>query len=182
MFNKPARIPTLARHSFPPPPAQENASRQHFDTFRVHPTNRMPRSCLSSAILFVGKFEILERRMPVSDQLHIPPRIFFRDILRAIIGYIVPAVHRLNPRPTVMVKPFLPNVRSPHVFAVAPQRMSMTAIPPRILLQRVEIRHAPHFRPHEFFIATPIPLTWTGRKCPRWCCAWKKHSKNWKMR
>jgi len=30
--------------------------------------------------------------------------------------------------------------------------------------------------------ATPIPLTWTGRKCPRWCCAWKNHSKNWKKR
>jgi hypothetical protein len=27
-----------------------------------------------------------------------------------------------------------------------------------------------------------IPSTWIGRKCRRWCCVWKKHSKSWKKR
>src|ERR1035437_5873139 len=144
--------------------------------------SRMPRSCLSSAILFVGKFEILERRVPLPNRLYIPPRTLLGDVFRAVVRDVRSILDRLNTIPPVTMKPFIPNLCPAHVFAIAPQRVDMTAIPPRILLQRVEIRHAPHFRPHEFFIATPIPLTWTGRKCPRWCCAWKKHSKNWKMR
>ncbi len=31
------------------------------------------------------------------------------------------------------------------------------------------------------FFVTPIRLTSIGRKCLRWCWAWKEHSKNWKM-
>src|SRR5208282_179812 len=32
------------------------------------------------------------------------------------------------------------------------------------------------------YFATPIPLTWTGRKCLHLCCAWKTHFKSWKKR
>ncbi len=91
--------------------------------------------------------------MPLAEQIDAPPGVFLRDILGAIIRHIIPAVHRLDPRPAVTVKPFAPNLCSPHVFAVtSAQRMDMVAITSRILFQRVEIRHAPHLRAHEFFV------------------------------
>ena len=114
---------------------------------------QQPQKLMLSPLSF--QFELLEHRMPLAEQIDAPPGVFLRDILGAIIGHIVPAVHRLDPRPAVAVKPFVPNLRSPHVFAVAPQRMDMIPVPPRILLQRVEIRHAPHLRAHEFFV-TPL--------------------------
>jgi hypothetical protein len=59
--------------------------------------------------------EILVRRMTLAEQIEVSPGIFLRDILRAVIRHIIPAVHGLDPRPAVTVKPFLPNLRSPHV-------------------------------------------------------------------
>ena len=63
--------------------------------------------------------------MPLAEQIDAPPGVFFRHILRAIIRHIIPAVHRLDPCPAVTMEPFVPNFRSPHVFAVAPQRVDI---------------------------------------------------------
>jgi len=96
--------------------------------------------------------------MPLAEQIDAPPCVFLRDILGAIIRHIIPAVHRLDPRPAVSVKPLAPNFGSSHILAITPQRMDMIPVPPRILLQRVEIRHAPHLRPHKLFVTPPTGI------------------------
>ena len=88
----------------------------------------------------------------MTQKLDVPPRTFFADVFGAVVGDIIPAVHRFDPIPPVPVKPFSPNLLPRFALAVAPQRMNMIAVSTRILFQRVEIRHAPHFRSHEFFV------------------------------
>jgi len=97
--------------------------------------------------------------MPLAKQFHIPPGIFFRDILGAIIGHIIPAVYWFDPRPAVTVEPFVPNFCSPHVFAVTPQRMDVITITTRILFQCVEKRHASSTH-DDLFPLNEMPSTW----------------------
>jgi hypothetical protein len=49
-------------------------------------------------------------RIAMAEQLHIPPRARFGDILCTVIRYVIPTVHRLDAVATVTVKPFTPNV------------------------------------------------------------------------
>ena len=144
----------------PPPAPAHHAAGSSTPTPPVPPSGGRATGSAAAKIDAVPlsfQFELLEHRMPLAEQIDAPPGVFLRDILGTIIRHIIPAVHRLDPRSAVTVKPFVPNFRSPHIFAVAPQRMDMVAIPPRILFQRVEIRHAPHFRPHELLVCDHAP-------------------------
>ena len=76
--------------------------------------------------------------MARSDQHHIPPGTFLGDVLRAVVGHIVAAVDRFDPRPAVAFKPRLPNLPARLVLAIAPQRVDVITAPPWILLQRVD--------------------------------------------
>src|ERR1035437_1636618 len=142
----------------PPPESAHHAAGSSAPTPPAPPSGGLATGSAAAKIDVAPlsfQFELLEHRMPLAEQIDAPPGVFLRDILGTIIRHIIPAVHRLDPRPTVTVKPFVPNFRAPHVFAVAPQRMDMIPVPPWILLQRIKIRHAAHFRSHEFLI-TPL--------------------------
>jgi hypothetical protein len=65
------------------------------------------------------ELEILERRVPLAKQFHIPPGTLLGDILGAVIGNVIPAIHRLNPGAPVTLKPRPPNLPTRLVFAVA---------------------------------------------------------------
>jgi hypothetical protein len=82
-------------------------------------------------------------RMAMAQQLNTPPGTFFSDILGAVIRHIIPAVYRLDPVAAVTLKPGSPNVRPLQVLAIHSQRVDMMTITTRILLDGVEIRHAP---------------------------------------
>jgi hypothetical protein len=78
-------------------------------------------------------------RMPVTQEPEVPPSTFFGDVLGAVIGHIVPAVHGLDTIAAVAMKPFTPNVRPFQILAIHPKRMDMVAVPPWILFQGVEV-------------------------------------------
>ena len=48
--------------------------------------------------------------MAMTQKLDVPPRTFFANVFSAIIGDIIPAVHRFNPIATVTFKPNTPSV------------------------------------------------------------------------
>lgn len=90
----------------------------------------------------------------MAQEFDIPLRTFLAYVLRAVIGYIVAIIHRLDPVAAVPLKPTAPGMLPRLAFAITPQRVDMVAVPSRILFERVETGHAPHFRPHELFVAS----------------------------
>src|ERR1700679_3757236 len=74
------------------------------------------------------QFELLEHWMALAQQIDAPPGVFFREILRAVGRHIRAAVHRLDSRTAVAVKPLVPNLRPPHVLAIAPQSVDMIPV------------------------------------------------------
>lgn len=90
----------------------------------------------------------------MAQKFNVPPRTFFADVFRAIIGDIIPAVHRFNSVATVTFKPITPNVLPWLALAVTPQRVSMITVSSWILFQCVKIRNSAHFITHELLVTT----------------------------
>ena len=48
--------------------------------------------------------------MAVTQKLDVPPGTFFANVFGAVIGDIIPAVHRFNPIAAITFKPNMPSV------------------------------------------------------------------------
>jgi len=117
--------------SLPTPPAQNKPKARpqgrehdnHLHACAQHAGSGHPKPARLTRIASRKRQSDRLLRVPVTQEFHIPPRSFLADVFRAIVRYVIPLVHWLNPIAAVSLKPAAPDVLSRLAFAVTPKRV-----------------------------------------------------------